>query len=277
MIDTQRLFIGHYALRDTPIESRFAAAAAAGFDGISVSWAEASRSPDAPSLIGKRLKAEGLVASQLEIVRLPSGPDLKGFTEEARHAACVAAELDCPVVVAVCLDTEIGFKEVLNGFAVLSAECAHAGRRCAVEFVPMLSAIPDLAHAARLLSTVDNPAACIVIDSLHFFRAGEQWPELSRLRASDIGVIQISDAPLKPTTADYREEAMHLRELPGHGELDLCRLLAAVDETGVDIPLTVEVMSRELACRTATEATRRMAEATRALLHRYQHSGGRTP
>lgn len=276
MIDPRRLYLGHYALRDTPLEARFAAAAAAGFDGISVSWAEASASPAAASKIREALRSEALAASQLEIVRLPPAAGMQGFSREARHAASVAAELDCPVVVAVCLDPGMCFEDVLTGVATLAAECAFTGRRCAVEFIPFLSAIEDTAQAVRLLRAVDNPAACLVIDSLHFFRSGAQWPALSELGAADIGAIQICDAPLQPASPDYREEAMFLRALPGYGELDLCRLLTALDATGVDIPLTVEVLSRDLALQGAAEAARRMAAATRALLHRYQPPEGST-
>ena len=271
MIDPRRLYLGHYALRDTPLEARFAAAAAAGFDGISVSWAEASASPAATSRIRETLRAEALVASQLEIVRLPSPAGSPDFSHEARHAASVAAELDCPVVVAVSLDPAMCFEDVVGGVSTLAEECALTGRRCAVEFIPFLSAIADMAQAVRLLRAVDNPAACLVIDSLHFFRAGAQWPALSGLRAADIGAIQICDAPMQPASQDYREEAMSLRALPGHGELDLCRFLAALEGTGVDIPLTVEVLSRDLASQDPTRAATQMAAATRALLHRHQH------
>ena len=57
--------------------------------------------------------------------------------------------------------------------------------------------------------------------------------------------LQIADAvaePVDPSLAGLREEALHGRLLPGHGDLPLAAIVAAVP----DVPLSIEMRSRQL-------------------------------
>jgi sugar phosphate isomerase/epimerase len=54
--------------------------------------------------------------------------------------------------------------------------------------------------------------------------------------------------------------------VPGDGDFDLVGFLRLVDEMGVRLPLSVEVMSVGLEPRPAGEIARRLADATRAVV-----------
>ena len=54
--------------------------------------------------------------------------------------------------------------------------------------------------------------------------------------------------------------------MPGDGDFDLTGFLRLVDEMGVSLPLSVEVMSVGLQERPASEIARRLADATRAVV-----------
>jgi sugar phosphate isomerase/epimerase len=54
--------------------------------------------------------------------------------------------------------------------------------------------------------------------------------------------------------------------VPGQGEFDLVGLIRTLDGMGVDVPISIEVISLELDKRPPDEAARRMAEGARAVL-----------
>lgn len=270
MIDRRHLHLGHYSLRHAPLRERFAAAAAAGFSGIGVSWTEVEASATARQEIKSLLDAAGLRASMLEVVRLPDAVGLAAFAAESARAAGAAAELDCPIVLAVDLNPGTDARVTQTAFAMLARACADQGRRCAIEFIPFLSSVPDLGTARQLVRAVEAPGAGVVIDALHFMRSGAPWAELEALAPDEIAGIQVCDGPLEPPTADYLAEAMGLRVPPGEGEFDLPRFVRALGKSGATVPLTCEVISDELARLSPHQAARRMADSMRTLPGRTQ-------
>jgi sugar phosphate isomerase/epimerase len=54
--------------------------------------------------------------------------------------------------------------------------------------------------------------------------------------------------------------------VPGKGEFDLVGFLGLLDEMGVRLPLSVEVISADLLQRPAGEVARRLADTTRAVV-----------
>ena len=265
-MDRERICLGHYALRHVPVEERFAAAAAAGFTGIGVAWSEVANSSHDLERVRSSLESSGLSASMLEIIRLPGTSGIQEFTPEAQRVARTAATLDCPVVLAVCLDPTAQQEVTRQGFTTLAMACAEHGRRCAIEFIPHLSSIPNLRSALELVRAAKVPGAGVVVDALHFVRSGAPWRELADLDPDEVAGIQLCDGLAEAPVADYLEEAMHMRSLPGQGQFDLRRFVASLEASGVKAPLTCEVVSDEMAKLPAEAAARRMACATQALL-----------
>jgi sugar phosphate isomerase/epimerase len=280
VIDSSQLYLGHYSLPAPPAE-RFAAAAEAGFTGMSLFWPEVLAAREAEGgLDGVKRRLGRLGAPQMEIILLPGADGLPGFPALARDIAETSAELGCEVVHAAALDMSASFETVAKGFGVLAEACARAGLSCGVEFVPFITAAPDLDTAVRMVRAVDVPTAGIVVDALHFFRIGAPWAELEALRPGDVVSIQVNDGPAARPNDDYHAEAMGLRQLPGEGEFDLARFVAVLEAVGATAPLTCEVMSHDLNRLPAGEAAGRLAATTRALLKTHlsvQPGAGRDP
>jgi sugar phosphate isomerase/epimerase len=70
-------------------------------------------------------------------------------------------------------------------------------------------------------------------------------------------MIQINDGPKDPADPDFLVETLHHRAVPGTGDFDLDGFVDAVTEGGVTAPVSVEVISDELARLEPAEAARR--------------------
>lgn len=265
------LLLGSYSMAAVPPRQRYAAAVAAGFEGASLVWHEiTSRRAAGETLaaMNAELRDAHIAAPQLEIIRLPGRDGLSSFDAAARDIAETAAALGCVVVHAAALDLTAGYDDLVEGFGLLTRACAKEGLCCGIEFVPFLTAAPDLESAVRLVRAVGQSNAGVVVDSLHFFRSGAPWDALADLKPGDVVAIQINDGPTERPTQDYRAEAMGMRQLPGDGQFDLMRFLDVLESHGATIPLTAEVVNHDLDALPPAEAAQRMADSLRRLAAR---------
>ena len=268
MANAHASWLGNYSLGRAPAEARWIAAAEAGFPAMSIWWGEVRDwLADGRDLgqFRERFCGSGLAPAQLEFVSLPARLS-PGFSQEARIAAEVAAELGCVAVHAVALGDVFDAGAIEAAFGLLCDSCAAQNLPCGIEFIPYLSPVASLAEAAALLAAVRHPNAGVVIDTLHFFRSGADWATLSALRPEQIVSVQVSDAAAELSErADYGIEARAGRLLPGEGELALTRLVDAIQDTRPDLPLTIEVASATLDALPPTAAAAAMWRAGRGL------------
>ena len=123
------------------------------------------------------------------------------------------------------------------------------------------------ASARRLVREAGSPSAGLLVDSLHFYRSDESWQELDSLSPGEVLVIQINDGPLGRAGADYVDECLARRLLPGDGAFDLPRFVERLAVVAPAVPLTPEVINVELQRRySAAELAQLIADRTRALL-----------
>lgn len=106
-------------------------------------------------------------------------------------------------------------------------------------------AIDSLERAAALIGDVHAPNAGFLIDALQFFRSDAQPADLTRHDPSLFAYVQLCDGPLRaPATLDERRiEVRENSMLPGHGELPVHALLAALPP---GLPISLEAPSRAL-------------------------------
>lgn len=262
------LHLGHFCLTAASPSERFDAAARAGFSGITLFWNEVRTQRQAQGGLDgfRKLLAEaGLQPVLMEYIPLPSAEAMAGFAAQARDIAQTSAALGCGLVHAVALRPDPPFGIMVEGLGVLAEACRQAGVRCALEFVPFITGVPGLAEARRLLREVDSPALGLLVDSFHFFRSGAPWAELEALSPGLILSIQVNDGPQLRPCDDYGLECMTLRGLPGDGEFDLVRFVAALARVAPGIPLMAEVVNSELLAMPAARAARIIADSTRDL------------
>jgi sugar phosphate isomerase/epimerase len=245
-----------------PLEQRLAALSRAGFAGYWLHFRDylehraASRDDAA---IGALFDEAGIRYRGVEFLG-----DWFIETEEARameQAAFAAARAIGASVLNVGADFQgRGFarSHMVEAFARLCARAQDQGLAVALEFVPW-SDVPDLRAA---LDFMEPANAGIVIDAWHVFRGTTKLAELSQIPADKILCIQVNDAA--PVEGPLPEDTQR-RRFCGEGEFDLQAFISALRKTGTETPLSVEVISREVAAMPLEAAARRSFDTAASL------------
>lgn len=137
--------------------------------------------------------------------------------------------------------------------AAFHALCERAGENglsVGLEFVPW-SDIPDVTAA---LDFMEPANAGLVIDCWHVFRGTTTLAQLAALPSDRILCIQVNDAG--PPRGSLPDDTRH-RLFCGEGEFDLLAFVKALRRTGTTVPLSVEIISPEVAAMPLDEVTRR--------------------
>ncbi|EFC81075.1 Xylose isomerase domain protein TIM barrel [Parafrankia sp. EUN1f] len=157
------------------------------------------------------------------------------------HDLELLAELGAQRINTVALDPDLN--RSVEQFGLLAEAAAAFGMETTVEPSPGLT-IGDLPTALYAIRQVGRSDFRLLIDTMHIIRSGSTPDDVAALEPDVIGYIQLSDAPLVPTTPDYMTEAMFERMVPGTGGLPLLDLLAALPR---DLPIGLEIPIRSQA------------------------------
>jgi sugar phosphate isomerase/epimerase len=135
-----------------------------------------------------------------------------------------------------------------------------SGVGLAVEF-SSLTKVKTIADARELLAGASGDARTgVIVDTWHFFRGDDDWPDLEALPVDDLAFVQFSDG--LPAGKDPGYDTLHRRAVPGHGEFDLDRFSACLRAKDFQAPVSVEVLSEELRALPVEEFARRTMETS---------------
>ena len=210
------------------------------------------------------LADHGLEVPELEPLRGWDGDDAEaaGESEEAIHALAEAFGSSRVTAIQVVSD-EVPAELVVERFAAVCDRAAEHG--LAVGFEPRSSSpVARPAAAAELIRAAGRRNSGIVLDAYHLHREQVTLEEIAAV-APLVLAVQLNDttaAPLPPPAND----ALDNRLAPGEGDLDLPAWLAGLARLGIDVPLAVEVLSREFRELPVEAAATRAAEGARAAL-----------
>ncbi|WP_448624275.1 sugar phosphate isomerase/epimerase family protein [Geodermatophilus sp. URMC 64] len=261
---------------ESPIPGRIQAAVATGCSRLSVSPLDVARAEDAGTSaaeLGRRIRDAGL-----GIVMDPVGGWYAGgaprresrfarFTPDESFRMCEALQVESITAIGQA-PGERPAEDVAGAFGAFCDRAADLGAQVHLEFIPM-TAIRDLDAAWAIVQGADRPNGGILFDTLHFFRGNPDFDLLDRIPGERIFAVQVCDS-----TADLRgslrDETMN-RLLPGDGDFDLPRVVAALDRIGalrwvgaeVISPIT-EAMPPVEAARVAGDRVREIVAAVRA-------------
>ncbi|HDT6544308.1 TPA: sugar phosphate isomerase/epimerase [Kluyvera ascorbata] len=179
------------------------------------------------------LRDTGIRVSDVEIVRLTPDFNLDALRPFLETAARLEAQ---QVLVA-------GNDDNLHRCADNLARLAQAGEDygLTMNLEPMpWTHLPTLASAQKLIAASGQHNVGILVDAIHFWRAGESLDALRALAPQQLNYMQLCDAPARiPTdTGELIYQARCARRVPGEGELDLRGLLTALPPT---LPVSLEV------------------------------------
>jgi len=259
-----RLSLAHLGMLDASPPLLIEAAHAAGFRGVGLRLnpARPGESPF-PMQVGgamlretlARMRDLGVGVHDVEVIRITPGFDADSLEGVLASAQELGARL-----LMVNVD-DVDLSRAAHHIARL-AERAHAhGLALGLEFM-VYTAARSLAVARELLDAAGSETVGILVDALHFFRAGCAPEDMADPRI-DHGFMQINDAPAhRHPGLSASEEGRAHRLFPGEGALPLHCLLAYLSPGAI---LSVEAPS---AIRMATlDARSRAAAAWQATHH----------
>jgi sugar phosphate isomerase/epimerase len=203
----------------------------------------------------------GVGVLDVELARLEPDTDIESF----RSCLEGGAELGAKHVLTQGDDPDLD--RLADRYAALCEMAAPLGLSCDIEFIPWLRT-RTLADAVALVRAAGKDNGGVMIDTLHFARAGCRPEELDGLPASWFRYMQLCDAPRQrpPTLEGLLYAAREERLFPGEGELELVEVLRRLPK---DIPIAIEIPTETLAFTAPPEERARLArEASLRVLAR---------
>jgi 4-hydroxyphenylpyruvate dioxygenase len=153
-------------------------------------------------------------------------------------------ELDCDLLLVcsnVSPESEGGIERAAADFRELGARAAARGLRVAFEALAWGRHINDYRDAWEVVRRADHPAVGLVLDSFHILARGTELGAIRAIPRDRIFLVQVADAP--KVEMDYLSWSRHFRCMPGQGDLALVDFMTALEATGFDGLLSLEIFN----------------------------------
>ena len=203
----------------------------------------------------RRLDDTGIRVLDVEVFRLDENTKVAQF----EPTLALAARLRASEILVHGADANE--RRLVDTLSRLCELAARYGINANIEPMPWVE-VSNVAKARRVLEQAAQKNAALLVDAVHFDRAGDRLADLEGFR---LNYLQLCDARRERPT-DMQEiirQARSDRLFPGEGGLDLQGLMRALP---ADLPISVEVpYAKPLA---PLERAKRALAATQSLLSR---------
>ncbi|HZO01991.1 MAG TPA: sugar phosphate isomerase/epimerase family protein [Burkholderiales bacterium] len=254
---TRRIGLAALTVLELPAAEQVTVAAQAGYTHVGLRLIPVAGQTLPPFDVGeveRRLADTGVRVLDLEVFRLAPETRVADF----EPALAVAARLGASDLLVHGADPdEARLVENLGRLCDLAARYRLAAN---IEPMPWVE-ISSVAKARRVLDQAARANAALLVDAIHFFRAGDRFGEIPK----SLNYLQLCDARAE-RPADMQEiirQARSDRLFPGEGGLDLEGLMRALPP---ELPISVEVPYAKP--MSPLERARRALAATQLLLSR---------
>ncbi|MBB5164097.1 sugar phosphate isomerase/epimerase family protein [Mycobacterium sp. AZCC_0083] len=236
------------AVSPVPIAKRIGAIADAGFCGFGLVADDLRVIRDDIGFEALRdlISAAGLVHVEIELLErwwIPRGQP--GNTYDVRGLLFEAADVLGPSFIKIGSENGPPVSDPLalaEPLRKLAEQAAAHGTRVAIETMPF-SAIATVPMGAEIVAAAGHPAAGLLVDAWHVFRADTSLEELrAALWPEVIFGVELDDAASEIVGTLF-EDTVDRRVLCGEGCFDLTGLVATLRDLGFDGPWGVEVLS----------------------------------
>lgn len=266
-------------VRLRPFEEQVRAAAAGGFTSLAITaptYARARASGLSPADMKSRAADHGVPLRHLDTLATWAPVQLAGNDADlqARSVATLdqgfgmCAELGLTRILATAAYRKdaVPLPQLVVGFGKLCERAAQLGIWVDLEPMPF-TGCPDVAAAWAIVGGAAQANSGILLDSWHFFKAGQTLDALANIPGRCFCTMQLSDAPLAQDPDTLAEDTIKARRWPGQGELPLVDFARAVQEKGFLTAVGQEVFNPAADQLSAEAVGRRAAETTRTVLH----------
>jgi 4-hydroxyphenylpyruvate dioxygenase len=164
--------------------------------------------------------------------------------QRAERKLDVMAELGCDLLM-VCSNVSPesvgGIDRAAEDLKELGEMAANRGMRVAFEALAWGRHISDYRDSWEAVRRADHPAVGLVLDTFHILARKTDLKALRSIPKDRIFLVQIADAPA--LDMDYLNWSRHYRSFPGQGDLPIDDFMTALQATGYDGLLSLEIFN----------------------------------
>ena len=198
----------------------------------------------------------------LRIAALQPFRDFEGLAEPHRSHAFRRAEKKFDLMQALGTDLLLvcsnvsplalgGIDRAADDFRELGERAATRGLRIGYEALAWGRYVNDYRDAWEIVRRAGHPAVGIILDSFHTLAPGFPVNAIAAIPADRIFLVQLADAP--QLDLDVLSWSRHFRCFPGQGNLPVADFMQAVDATGYNGPLSLEIFNDQFRAQSTRE------------------------
>src|SRR5215213_11390459 len=229
------------------LAEKLEAVAAAGFKAVEIFENDLLSFNGTPDDVRRMIADLGLTAAVFQPFRdfegMPEPQRTKVFSRAERKFD-VMQELGCDFLMVcsnVSSDSLGGIDRAAADFHEPGERAARRGMRVAFEALPWGRHIHDYRDSWEVVRRADLPAAGLVLDSFHVLARGTDLSAIPAIPKDRIFLVQMADAP--KLDMDYLSWSRHYRCFPGQGDLTIDDFMHALNATGFDGLLSLEIFN----------------------------------
>src|SRR5581483_4237497 len=229
------------------LSEKLQAIAAAGFRGVEIFESDLLAYGGTPADIAREMSGLGLRAITFQPFRDFEGmpePQRQRTFDRAERKFDLMQELNCSLLM-VCSNVSPeslgGIDRAAADFHELGERAAKRGLRVGFEALAWGRHINDYRDAWEVVRRADHPAIGLVLDSFHTYARKTDLKTMSAIPGDRIFLVQLADAPW--LEMDVLSWSRHFRCFPGQGDFPLIDFMTAVQTTGYQGDLSLEIFN----------------------------------
>lgn len=250
------------------LEEKLAAIAAAGYDGVEIFENDFLTFDGGPRDVGRMIADLGLTCVAFQPFR-----DFEGMPEPERARVFARAERKFDVMeelgtrlMLVCSNVSPaslgGIDRAAADFRELGERAAKRGLTVGFEALAWGRHISDHRDAWEVVRRADHPNVGLILDTYHTIARGVPVESIRSIPGDRIVLVQVADAP--KLDMDLLQLSRHFRCMPGQGDFPLLGFMQALDATGYDGMLSLEIFNDQFRAGSARQTA---ADGKRGLLY----------
>jgi 4-hydroxyphenylpyruvate dioxygenase len=229
------------------LDEKLEAIALAGFKSVEIF------ENDLLSFAGTNIDARNMCADLgLDIITFQPFRDFEGLPEPQRARAFGRAErkfdlmgeLGCDLLL-VCSNVSPaalgGIDRAAADLNELGERAAKRGLRVAYEALAWGRHVNDYRDSWEIVRRANHPAIGLVLDTFHIFARNTDLNAIGSIPRDRVFLVQVADAP--KLDMDVLQWSRHFRNMPGQGDLPLIDFMAALQATGYDGLVSLEIFN----------------------------------
>ena len=229
------------------LSEKLEAIAGGGFRGVEIFESDLLSSAGTPADVAKEVADLGLKIVTFQPFRdfegMPDPQRAKTF-DRAERKFDVMQQLGCELLMVcsnVSPDSLGGIDRAAADFRELGERAKQRGLRIGFEALAWGRHINDYRDSWEVVRRADHPSVGLVLDTFHINARKTDLKPLRSIPGDRIALVQLADAPW--LDMDVLSWSRHFRCFPGQGDMPLVDFMEAVQATGYDGELSLEIFN----------------------------------